>query len=122
MIRRAYKLATRGKDKLVSPNSVLAVEMYPENNAREGFVEYADFLELARHLPSPIDDVASFAYLMGWRREQVLSLRWADINRGLRDRNSPGRVQQDQGAQRAGDVRVCPFCDRAPMAGQDSDD
>jgi integrase len=22
-----------------------------------------------------------FAYLMGWRREQVLSLRWADINR-----------------------------------------
>jgi integrase len=22
-----------------------------------------------------------FAYLMGWRREQVLSLRWADVNR-----------------------------------------
>ena len=80
VIRRAYKLATRGKDKLVSPNSVPAVEMYPENNAREGFVEYANFLEPARHLPSPIDDVAWFAYLMGWRREQVLSLR-ADINR-----------------------------------------
>lgn len=81
VIRRAYKLSTRGRDKLVSPNSVPAVEMYPENNAREGFVEYADFLELSRHLPSPIDDVAWFAYLMGWRREQVLSLRWVDINR-----------------------------------------
>ena len=81
MIRRAYKLATRGKSKLVSPNAVPAIELYPENNAREGFVEYADFLELVRHLPSPIDDVAWFAYLMGWRREQVLSLRWADINR-----------------------------------------
>jgi integrase len=81
VIRRAYKLATRGKDKQVSPNTVPAVEMYPENNAREGFIEYGDFLELVRHLPSPIDDVAWFAYLMGWRREQVLSLGWADINR-----------------------------------------
>jgi integrase len=81
VIRRAFKLATKGRDKLVSPNSVPAIEMYPENNAREGFVEYADFLELVRHLPSPIDDVCWFAYLMGWRRGQVLSLRWADINR-----------------------------------------
>jgi integrase len=81
VIRRGYKLATKGKDKLVSPNAVPAVEMYPENNAREGFVEYTDFLALVRHLPAPIDDVCWFAYLMGWRREQVLSLRWADINR-----------------------------------------
>lgn len=81
MIRRAYKLATRGKSKLVSPNAVPAIELYPENNAREGFVEYADFLELVRHLPTEIADVCWFAYLMGWRREQVLSLRWADINR-----------------------------------------
>jgi integrase len=81
VVRRAYKLATRGKDKLVSPNSVPAVEMYPENNAREGFVEYGDFLALVRNLPAPINDVAWFAYLMGWRREQVLSLRWADVNR-----------------------------------------
>jgi integrase len=81
VIRRAYKLATRGKEKLVSPNSVPAVELYPENNAREGFIEYADFLELVRHLPIDIADVCWFAYLMGWRKEQVLSLRWADINR-----------------------------------------
>jgi integrase len=30
---------------------------------------------------APIDDAAWFAYLMGWRRHQVLSLRWSDINR-----------------------------------------
>ena len=36
---------------------------------------------MVRHLPSPVDDVCWFAYPMGWRREQVLSLRWADINR-----------------------------------------
>jgi integrase len=81
VIRRAYKLGTKGKAKLVSPNSVPAIEMYQEHNAREGFVEYGDFLELVRHLPSPVDDVCWFAYLMGWRRSQVLSLRWADINR-----------------------------------------
>jgi integrase len=81
VIRRAYKLATRGKAKLVSPNVIPLIEMYPEANAREGFVEYADFLELVRRLPEPLDDVAWFAYLMGWRRAQVLSLRWSDINR-----------------------------------------
>jgi hypothetical protein len=70
VIRRGYKLATKGKDK---------VEMYPESNAREGFVEYSDFLELVRHLPAPIDDVAWFAYLMGWRREQALSLNFIAI-------------------------------------------
>jgi len=80
VIRRAYKLATRGKDKLVSPNTVPTIELYPENNAREGIVEYADFLELVRHLPSPVDDVCWFAYLMGWRRDQVLELRWPDIS------------------------------------------
>lgn len=81
VIRRAFKLATRGKDRLVSPNTMPAIELYPENNAREGIVEYPDFLELVRHLPSPIDDVCWFAYLMGWRREQVLELRWTDVNR-----------------------------------------
>jgi integrase len=81
VIRRAYKLATKGKSKLVSPNVVPSIDLYPENNAREGFVEYADFLELVRRLPEPLDDVAWFAYLMGWRRAQVLSLRWSDINR-----------------------------------------
>jgi integrase len=84
VIRRAYKLATKGKDKLVSPNSVPAIEMYPENNVREGVVEYGDFLALVKHLPSPIDDLCWFAYLMGWRRAQVLSLRWSDINHEAR--------------------------------------
>jgi integrase len=81
VVRRAYKLGTKGKAKLVSPNSVPAIELYPENNAREGFVEYSDFLTLVRALPAPIDDVCWFAYLMGWRREQILSLRWADVHR-----------------------------------------
>jgi len=81
VIRRAYKLATTGKHKKVSPNAVPAIVLFPENNAREGFVEYEDFMELVRHLPSPLDDVAWFAYLMGWRRGQVVSLKWTDVNR-----------------------------------------
>jgi hypothetical protein len=38
--RRSSKLATKGKDKLVSPNVVPAIELYPKNHAREGFIEY----------------------------------------------------------------------------------
>ena len=36
-----------------------------------GFFEHADFLNLIRNLPSPIDDAAGFAYICGWRAGEI---------------------------------------------------
>jgi len=77
-LRRAFKLAVGQKQ--LSPNRVPTVRLFTEDNARQGFVDYEDFSELVKHLGSPEDDVAWFAYLSGWRRGEVLSLTWADVD------------------------------------------
>ena len=50
--------------------------MLNEDNARQGFFEHADFLNLIRNLPSPIDDAAGFAYICGWRAGEIFGLTW----------------------------------------------
>jgi integrase len=51
-----------------------------ENNARHGFYETADFEKLASFLPEPLDDLARFAFMIGWRRGELLGLRWEFVS------------------------------------------
>jgi integrase len=46
---------------------------------REGFLEPADFETLCRHLPADLVDLATFAYLTGWRKGEILTLEWRDV-------------------------------------------
>jgi integrase len=64
---RAGKLASR-------PH----IALLAEDNAREGFLEPADFAALRAHLPDWLADAATFAYLTGWRKREVATLTWAD--------------------------------------------
>src|SRR5262249_23466869 len=66
---RAGKLATR-------PH----IALLAEDNAREGFLEPADFASLGPHLAAWLADVAIFAYLTGWRKGEVATLTWADVD------------------------------------------
>jgi hypothetical protein len=46
-------------------------------NARQGFVERADFIALLVQLPSQVlRDVVTFAYWTGMRKGEILSLNW----------------------------------------------
>jgi integrase len=80
-LRQAFRLAAR-KRKM---SRVPYIPMLVEDNARQGFVEPAAFEVLASKLPEPIDDIARFAYLSGWRKEQILSIRWDQVNRTARE-------------------------------------
>ena len=72
--------------------------MLRENNARQGFFEHADFEAVAAALPEPIDDIARFAYLTGWRRGEIVPLRWDAVDRAAYEvrlrtsKNGEGRV------------------------------
>jgi integrase len=80
------------------------VSLLSEDNARQGFFEADEFKRLITHLPSPIDDLASFAYLTGWRRGEILGLRWEAVDRKAREvrlrtsKSGHGRVQPLEGA------------------------
>jgi integrase len=77
-LRRAYKLGVERKQ--ISPNRVPLIRMFREDNARQGFVDYEEFTAIASHLPPPIADIAWFAYLSGWRRGEIFSLTWDDVD------------------------------------------
>ncbi len=61
------------------------VPMLTEDNARQGFFERADFEAIVAKLDDPINDVARFGYLTGWRRGEVVPLPWARVNRQARE-------------------------------------
>jgi integrase len=74
------------------------IPMLREDNARQGFFEHADFLNVVSCLPEPINDIARFGYFCGWRKGEILSLRWEAVDRDAREvrlrtsKNGEGRL------------------------------
>jgi integrase len=51
-----------------------------ENPPRQGFFEHAEYLQVRAHLPPSYQDVLDFAYLSGWRRNEILYLTWDEVD------------------------------------------
>ncbi len=49
-------------------------------NARTGFWELEDFERLVAALPKYLKDAARFYYVTGWRKSEVVGLRWDEVN------------------------------------------
>ena len=75
------------------------------HNARTGYFEPDELVRLLAALPKPLDDVAQFAAFTGWRRQEVLGLRWSEVDRQAgeirlppaRSKNGYGRVMLLEG-------------------------
>jgi len=74
------------------------IPMLRENNVRKGFFEYEDFVAVRNALPEYLKPVVTFAYNTGWRRAEVLNLRWSnvDLKEGM-VRLDPGETKNDEG-------------------------
>jgi integrase len=77
LLRRALRLA---HDRQLLP-SIPKVRVLPENNTRQGFFERPDLEAVVSALPAYLQDFTRFAYLTGWRKGEITSLRWADVDR-----------------------------------------
>lgn len=87
VLRRAFKLA-----KLPIPSIDRLSE---KGNARQGFFSEDEFHALNAHLPPDLRDFCRFSYLTGWRRNEVQSLQWSDIEGNtvrLRGQNAKNRT------------------------------
>ncbi len=77
LLRRALRLA---HDRQMLP-SVPKVRALTENNTRQGFFERIDLEAVVAALPDYLRDFTRFAYLTGWRKGEIISLKWTDVDR-----------------------------------------
>jgi integrase len=81
LLARAFKLAVEEEKLSYCPK----IPALPEDNARQGFFERAEFDVVAGKLAPPLDDAARFAYATGWRRGEIVALRWENVDRSNRE-------------------------------------
>lgn len=55
-----------------------------KGNERQGFFEKADFQTLLENLPDYLRDFALFGYMTGWRKSEIASLLWSDLDMAAR--------------------------------------
>ncbi len=92
LLRRAFKLAAESEPPLVAwvPRVPHLVEKGA--NAREGFVERADFERLVAELPSEVlQDMARWGYLTGMRLGEIEALTWDGYDHETRTMRLPSR-------------------------------
>jgi integrase len=77
LLRRALRLA---HDRQLLP-SIPKVRALTENNTRQGFFERPDLEAVVAALPDNLQDFTRFAYLTGWRKGEIISLKWTDVDR-----------------------------------------
>jgi integrase len=95
-LRRAFTLGAEA-------GRVVRVPCFPTvtvENARSGFVEGAAFDRLLGELPEYLRPLATLACWIGWRKGELLSLEWRQVNLDT------GEVRLDPGTTKNGDGRV----------------
>jgi integrase len=99
VLAQAFKVAR--EDDLLA-----AAPVFPTvtvKNVRTTHFTDGEFAKLMAHLPPPVAAVAEFAGLTGWRKEEVLGLRWRAVDVGA------GTVRLEPGQTKNGRGRVFPF-------------
>jgi integrase len=89
----------------------------PERNARQGFFERADLEKVVAALPDDLQDFTRFVYLTAWRRGELISLRWSDVDRAGRViRLRPEHSKNGRGRTIAIEGDLCAIIDRRAQA------
>lgn len=107
ILKRAFSLEIKAGRFLQKPH----IPMLAEDNTRTGFFEREQFESVRRHLPGPLQGVATFAYVTGWRvPSEVLTLQWAQVDRRA------GTVRLEVGTTKNKRGRVFPYAQIPELA------
>jgi integrase len=91
IIKRAFKLAA-GEVTVIPRIPMLAV-----SNVRTGFFERDQFEAVRDALPEELRGIVTLAYWTGWRKSEILSLQWSQVDRAKAViRLEPGTTKNDE--------------------------
>lgn len=76
ILARAFRLGVERRRIVAVPR----VRSLPEKNVRKGFFEADEFGRFLAYLPEYLQDFVQFAYWSSWRRREIASLRWPDVD------------------------------------------
>jgi integrase len=79
------------------------------SNTRTGFVEWEGLQALLAELPGHLQPVALFAYYTGWRKGEIIKLKWAQVD------FKAGTVRLEPGTTKNKDGRTYPFGEHAEL-------
>jgi len=77
-LKRMFNLARQ-----MTPQKVSNIPYIPhlqENNVRQGYFEYQEYLALREALPSYLKPVVTMAYYTGMRKEEIFGLQWTYVD------------------------------------------
>ncbi len=98
-IKRAYSLGIQKR--IVSDKPHIA--MLEEDNVRQGFFEREQYDSIRKHLPEYVQPVGDFAYFTGWRKSEILTLQWRQVD------FEAGNVRLEPGTTKNREARQFPF-------------
>ncbi len=73
------------------------------SNARSGFFTDAEVGRLLEHLPAYLRPLTEAAYITGWRRGELIGLRWSQVDW------ETGTIRLERGTTKSGEPRSFPF-------------
>ena len=93
-LKRMFTLAVQAGKLHAKPH----ISMLREDNVRRGFFERTQFESICEHLPVPLRAVVTFAYLTGWKKSEIFSLEWRQVDwAGRVVRLDPGTTKNREG-------------------------
>jgi integrase len=107
VLKRAFVLAIRTAG--LSRDEAPVIPTLKEAAPRAGFFEPEQFQAVLRRLRPEVQPIARFAYELGWRLREIITLEWRQVN--LVD----GSVRLDPGSTKNGEGRVA-YCSAELLA------
>lgn len=99
ILGRAFSLAVDAGHLAVRPR----FPMPRVSNTRTGFFTDAEVRALLPHLPDYLRPIIEAAWLTGWRRGELLALRWSQVDW------ESGTLRLERGTTKSGEPRSFPF-------------
>lgn len=99
LMRHTFNLALRGRKLMQAPH----VPLLRLSNVRKGFFTREEVDRLCAHLKAPIDSFVLFAFLTGWRLDEIRSLQWRNVD------FIAGEIRLDPGTTKNEEGRVFPM-------------